>query len=373
MHSSNWGVALSALVAAVAFTACADNGGGTTPRACTLIGCGSAVTIKTPLLVTFATIRASSIEVCRNTDCLSGSFASLKDPPSPGTGVGISFPDAQTIERDHTPHVDATIWATGVSGFRLEVGYWPWSVDDLHDGDRFALRVRDGEGNTIVSVSRSVSYVTSYPNGKECGPVCRTATIESDAGTEPDSATTPDASVPPNCLLESESSLPHVHFVSKATECVFSLAEARAGISIPYDVVIDEDVPGFAPAQPYPYGANVSGLSVSEMLRGGGQTYCLCDQGLPYASCPLADGGVSHPIDSTPCGPVTLKKGVYSRAFDWDGVNWTGPSDTGNPKGPPFPPGDYALTIATSPGTLAGDASAGPVSASMKLLVRLVK
>jgi hypothetical protein len=29
----------------------------------------------------------------------------------------------------------------------------------------------------------------------------------------------------------------------------------------------------------------------------------------------------------------------------WDGVNWDGPSDTGNPKGAPFPEGSYTVTV----------------------------
>ena len=31
--------------------------------------------------------------------------------------------------------------------------------------------------------------------------------------------------------------------------------------------------------------------------------------------------------------------------FEWDGVHWTGPSDWGNPPGPPFPPGKYTLEV----------------------------
>ena len=32
-------------------------------------------------------------------------------------------------------------------------------------------------------------------------------------------------------------------------------------------------------------------------------------------------------------------------SFEWDGRNWTGPSDFDNPKGDPFPPGSYTLTV----------------------------
>jgi hypothetical protein len=368
---------LTGLYATVSFAACTSDSATHDQRICTTIGCGSAVTIRVRLPGTFTMIKTYTVEVCRNGECLSDKLAGLTNPPDPGTGVGVTFPDPATAEKVHTPHVDATVFADEKSGFRLEAQYWPWSMDDLHDGDEFRLSVRDAAGNVMRSVTRAVTYTVSYPNGEACGPVCRSATIDApseppEGGTEPDAEPNPDASVPLACVLEEKSSLPHVHIVSKATKCVFTLAEARAGIAIPYDVVIDQDVPGFSALHPYPYGANVSALSVSEELRGGTQSYCLCDQGLPYASCPEPDGGIVHPQGGGPCDPVTLKKGVYPQVFAWDGVNWTGPSDTSNPKGPPFPPGDYTLTISSAPGTIAGDASTGPVQASTKLLVRLV-
>ena len=39
--------------------------------------------------------------------------------------------------------------------------------------------------------------------------------------------------------------------------------------------------------------------------------------------------------------------------FPWDGRNWYGPSDTGNPKGPAFPAGSYVLELSAQ-GTHAG-------------------
>jgi len=74
-----------------------------------------------------------------------------------------------------------------------------------------------------------------------------------------------------------------------------------------------------------------------------------------------------------------LRKGTYARTFTWDGVNWTGPSDTGNPKGAPFPPGDYTLTVSTTPGTLevrdAGATDAGNTAAAIDATfpIRLVR
>ena len=40
-----------------------------------------------------------------------------------------------------------------------------------------------------------------------------------------------------------------------------------------------------------------------------------------------------------------LVAGTYPDSLPWDGVNWFGPSDFNNPKGPPFPPGTYAVKI----------------------------
>src|SRR5215211_2321505 len=39
------------------------------------------------------------------------------------------------------------------------------------------------------------------------------------------------------CVLRRESTLPHVHIEFGPSPCVFTLAQAAAGISIPYDVV----------------------------------------------------------------------------------------------------------------------------------------
>jgi len=128
--------------------------------------------------------------------------------------------------------------------------------------------------------------------------------------------------------------LPGVHLEFTSTKCVFTLAEAAAGIQIDYRIIVDEDILTVVPkpqddggcGQPGP-----SGLIVFEDLSRSGSSdrYCLCDVGL----CPA--GGT----------PVTLKAGTYESSFLWDGRNWTGPSDFGNPKGEPFPPGEATLVL----------------------------
>src|SRR6185503_6625777 len=83
-----------------------------------------------------------------------------------------------------------------------------------------------------------------------------------------------------------------------------------------------------------------SGLYTFEKLSGDGQSYCLCD------------GGKCAPPTNV---PITLKAGTYPSSFTWDGKNWSGPSDFGNPKGPPFPAGSYTLDVSAT-GTSAGTA-----------------
>jgi hypothetical protein len=137
----------------------------------------------------------------------------------------------------------------------------------------------------------------------------------------------------PACVATSTSDLAGVHIVIDASHCVFTLAQASAGVTIPYDVVIDADVTGVV-AQPQDAGQcgmpDTSGLIPLEVLSATGQSYCRCDIGF---------------CAPTPGTPVTLRAGQYHHAFTWDGTNWNGPSDTGNPHGAPFPVGTYALRV----------------------------
>lgn len=115
--------------------------------------------------------------------------------------------------------------------------------------------------------------------------------------------------------------------------CSWFVYEALDGIEIPYRLVVEADVP-FVKPKPQDVGGcgkpGESGLILFEELAGGQSRYCLCDVGL----CP-------QPSDE----PITVKKGVYPGVFIWDGLNWEGPSDTNKPKGKPFPPGRYTLTV----------------------------
>jgi hypothetical protein len=138
----------------------------------------------------------------------------------------------------------------------------------------------------------------------------------------------------PSCSFTSTSTLGPVAFGFDASVCTFTVAQAQAGIAIPYSVYVNlPSVHGIVPATQDAGGCQAPGpskLIVFESLEGAGQSYCLCDVGL----C----ANVTPP-------PVTLFGGKYTSDFHWQGRNWAGPSDTGNPMGAPFPPGRYTLRI----------------------------
>ena len=135
------------------------------------------------------------------------------------------------------------------------------------------------------------------------------------------------------CQTLATSSLPGVSIEFTTSDCSYTLAEAAAGITIDYEVIVEADIPNLFP-QPQDEGGcdqpGPSGLILFENLSGGGQRYCVCDVGV----CPGPSGD-----------PGTAIQGVHPATFLWDGRNWTGPSDTGVPKGDPFSAGEYTLSV----------------------------
>jgi len=149
-----------------------------------------------------------------------------------------------------------------------------------------------------------------------------------DTPCDPNSLTNNDPQ--PECVTTGESSLAGAEIVFMGDRCSWTLEEVAAGVEIPYVITISEEQQITPESQqngcdePGP-----SGLRQQERIFGMDQSYCICDVGL--------------------CGPgpvvVDLVPGEYEFAVQWDGVNWIGPSDFGNPKGEPFPPGEYTVQV----------------------------
>lgn len=136
------------------------------------------------------------------------------------------------------------------------------------------------------------------------------------------------------CATDGSSSLAGVRIEFPDQRCTFTLAEAAEGITIAHRVVVNEDlrdVSTEAQDAGRCAGPGPSGLIVHEVLDGGDERYCVCDEGL----C------IGDPV------VTSLTSGTHDDAFTWQGRNWGGPSDTGMLMGAPFPPGTYTLTVSS--------------------------
>jgi hypothetical protein len=138
-----------------------------------------------------------------------------------------------------------------------------------------------------------------------------------------------------SCKGAASSDLPGVQLAFHDQPCSYTAAEVAAGIEIAYDEVITAALSGVSPALGDAGGCaqpDDAGLIVGYRISGAGQNYCVCDTGL--------------------CAPqssvTTTVVGTHTRRIPWDGRNWSGPSDTGNPEGAAFPPGIYTITLAAS-------------------------
>ncbi len=212
---------------------------------------------------------------------------------------------------------------------------------DDTDSSTTASTTATDPGTTSSSATTSTSTPTTgdgtTTDNSGTGTATSTATTtgepQTDTGDTSDTGDTGTTGTPAICEGTTQTTLPGVTIVFPPQPCVFTLAEAMAGVTFEYSVEIAGPVDEVTPLpndagnceQPGP-----SGLIVSSEIDGNGEHYCLCDQGL----CPA-------PQDP----PITLKPGSYPGSFEWTGVNWFGPSDTNNPFGPPFPPGEYLFSV----------------------------
>ena len=167
--------AVLATVAATAAAACSsDDGAG---RACSTIGCAPEFQLDVVFDGAAAEVPQMTIEVCRNTECLTGSFAKAGVPQG-DLAASITFPDPSTLDATESPHADAMISdsaSTGRAlGLRLQYRTWVWGA--VADGDVYTVKVRRGS-TVVTSVEKAVTYSVSYPNGVECGPACKSSTF----------------------------------------------------------------------------------------------------------------------------------------------------------------------------------------------------
>jgi hypothetical protein len=207
--------------------------------------------------------------------------------------------------------------------------------------------------NTLVLVL-ALSGCPQMQLAADGGPV--TNTIDAgpilDAGLRPTDAGT-------TCRSQSLPASGPVRFEFPPQRCQFTLAEAALGIAFLYEVVVEPSQAASVQSAP-PRTQTCSkpkdsaDLYVFEQISGAGKSYCLCDLG----NCPR------------PEPQVGAGAGRHRLTFEWTGREWRGPSDTNNPQGAPFPPGEYTFTVSSTVSDLRADA--GPREVTGQLTFTLV-
>jgi len=143
-------------------------------------------------------------------------------------------------------------------------------------------------------------------------------------------------------------------------QCVFTTTELAAGVDLGWTVTVDDDA---APLYSRPLdaggcdGMDPSGLRTFARIVGDDQQWCICDEGLCMS--PIEDL-----YDPSP--------GVWDGAITWDGRNWAGPSDTGNPPGDAFGPGEYRFTVRAAGRYLSPDGSEPEWDITVSAPIRVV-
>ena len=110
--------------------------------------------------------------MCLNGNCTTLSLELSASDPFSGY--------VQTPER-----AEALSWQSPAGSENLSEVYMEWNqpLDGLQGGDVYYGKITSAEGVTLLEFDETASYSESYPNGPECGGLCRYAML--DSGTEP--------------------------------------------------------------------------------------------------------------------------------------------------------------------------------------------
>ena len=109
-----------------------------------------------------------TLDVCKNNACAHGTAARL----SPTTGAPTCSVSG-SIEAACAVSSDGATLTIDIPGPTATT-----SLDDFKDGDIYRVRVtRAATNETLVDVTKTVTYKTSQPNGPSCEPTCKNADL----------------------------------------------------------------------------------------------------------------------------------------------------------------------------------------------------
>lgn len=146
---------------------------------CTLIGCGPAMMLTRHIDASFEELRSSTMTLCRNKDCYTLRFANFSKPDEHGNMLfNRAYYPMYGQQVDGMPNYDASVFSAPGGGFKFSASFTPWSHGERKDGDVYAVRVVTSKGRKLIDVRRTVTYKESWPNGPQCGSVCRTSRLD---------------------------------------------------------------------------------------------------------------------------------------------------------------------------------------------------
>lgn len=110
--------------------------------------------------------------LCRNDTCVGGVLAPPSEEPMPHAETVVTF-----TTHDPQSHVSfATLWKDGDT-WRLRLRWDEMSWDVLKDGDEYRLFLATSQGAVLIQRTGRATYQDFQPNGPDCEPLCRGATV----------------------------------------------------------------------------------------------------------------------------------------------------------------------------------------------------
>jgi hypothetical protein len=137
-------------------------------KSCTTMGCMNGASIAVPVETDFTNIIGSTLEVCRNDVCVTGTYADIAEPTTSSSSATIELPDPATRAAKE-PWATATVWKTE-TGYRLDIYYNVYGPNDVTNGDHYHVRLVATSGAVLADVEKTVTYQSLYPNGPDCDP-----------------------------------------------------------------------------------------------------------------------------------------------------------------------------------------------------------
>lgn len=140
--------------------------GCSSPVDCSILSCESGATWQRTLSVATADLTILQVTICRNGACASGG---VRAPTEPGGDYICDLSGAVQASCSLTPSSGTSATLNASASIAVAVAV---------DGDEYELRVAVGQSPPpLIDEKVAASYAVLQPNGPECAPTCKLATL----------------------------------------------------------------------------------------------------------------------------------------------------------------------------------------------------